>query len=92
MIATVRIAPVERWCAPLKELLRRSLTDDDEPSSGSFLQIDTTSMKEKNSFCGGRMWKVIGSEDHLIAVNVADATDKPDGEHGWACEHMLEMD
>lgn len=82
MIAKVRIAPVERWCAG-------SLRDGEASMAGRIVAIDTNSMQVNTDEDTGekfRSWKLVGKDlkwlKEILGDPVVDAL----------CEHMLEMD
>ena len=90
MIATVRIAPVERWCRRASEELKQY------PGSavvvGRLIEIIPSSMAVDVDVLGDpdepgkKFWLVSESTQSQIISEI--------GEHRgrWVCEHMLEMD
>lgn len=95
MIAKVRIAPVEQWCPELRKVfepLWAEHADEMEPSSGSVIGIETSSMRV-SPMCGGREWHIAVLQDGIIATDPSTGREvDPNKVDGWACEHMLEMD
>ncbi len=86
MLAKVRIAPVERWCAG-------SICDIEEGDLGTRIQnltapIDTLSMSQ-STFCDGRVWRL---NHEWINRTRNEFGLAPTQIPRWACEHMLEMD
>lgn len=87
-IATVRIAPVERWCEQTEYDSRNSLRD---LIVGKEVQIDTASMTvAPGAFhaCSGKNWlltpKCQDEIDEILHSNLRG--------RAWWCEHLLEMD
>lgn len=84
MIAKVRIAPVERWCAGTEPL-----RDDGEV--GCVIEIDTASMRKNNKsggLCGGVSWEMTERSAQMLESITGQSYDRP----LKICEHMLEMD
>lgn len=89
MIATVRIAPVERWCTEVLDQAR-SVGKDGAEIAGRFVKILTQSVRQAQANpCDGREW-LIESEcaDELRSITVGNYPQQLT----WICEHMLEMD
>ena len=88
-VATVRIAPVERWCEPMRgEYQLRPLPQ----LIGMVVAINTISMrtgKQCVNRCETREWKIEPSPALELreSVGIGPAVDSV-----WICEHMLEMD
>jgi hypothetical protein len=86
MIAKVRIAPIERWCA-VKEQFNLASPEEIDRACGNEVEIDTKSMRIGK--CGGREWSLTEASRQKIAdiYNVRATT------LGYqVCEHVLEMD
>jgi hypothetical protein len=94
MIATVRIAPVERWCEEVKRTL--SIFPALANIVGMPVGILTETMSETNCYQGepAREWELAPESNR--ALDEATGTFEDDAEHlqcGFRiCEHMLEMD
>ena len=90
MIATVRIAPVERWCKAVLSDMAKEQNANYHKVAGVFVEIDTASMQASyRKDCDGRMWMLTNRSSRQL-----------DDILGWShipqcsllCEHMLEMD
>jgi len=94
MIAKVKIASIEQWCPPMREVLRAIRTQGKKPTIGLIIEIETTSMRPEPSWrkirCGGREFQIVGP--NAIAPNADDPTEMRNMVGSWICEHMLEMD
>ena len=92
MIATVRIAPVDRWCEPMKQIAA-SLTQP--PAIGATIKIDTESLQKGKPkvFCDGRCWLVVDVPSQYAAIDAE--TGELCASYGlgpnWVCEHVLEL-
>jgi hypothetical protein len=87
LIATVRIAPVERWCEKaFSQCIKYGFT----PTKyvGLEIAIIPSSMLGGAFGCNGKAWMVPAEEANRIRSIEQDGT-KMDR---WVCEHMLEMD
>ena len=96
-IVKVRIAPVEKWCPPMKKLAD-SLPG--KPGIGVQICIDTQSMRMGGEMvlCNGRCWRVVADDlyEKYAAIDI-DSKELCDAhclewEENWVCEHVLEMD
>lgn len=86
MIATVRIAPVERWC-PAKRVgidWDAVRAKQDNP----MVKILTGTMKQCQ-WCDGRAWVHEPNDVNELRASVGR---EPISDERWLCEHMLEMD
>ncbi len=92
MIVKVRLAPMERWCAPMKEAAKR-IPVGLLPPVGYEVEIETSSMRttQKILFCNGREW-FLTSSDPKMTLYDARTGELTMQQGGWICEHMLEMD
>lgn len=89
MIATVRIAPVERWCEPMQKEYQRHKTLE---IVGMAAAINTTSMRTGEQCvnrCRSREWMLMPSPALAIRERFGCM---PDAKNVYICEHMLEMD
>jgi hypothetical protein len=86
MIARVRIAPPKQWCPS------RTRTSKLDKVSGSFVEIDTTSMRPSKAEpkCEGKEWRV--TRDSAVKLGERMELDYRWVDEIWICEHMLEMD
>lgn len=91
MIATVRIAPIERWCpAATEELVRHPLMAE---LVGHVVQIETERVIPSGlEDCGGRMWETTESTRKLFETAVPSFGTGNLEYYPWICEHVLEMD
>lgn len=80
MIATVRIAPVERWC----RFARAHACEAFRNAVGREVKIDTGKMKV-NPDDGSKFWPLVGADREWFK------SIEP-GENTSLCEHVLEMD
>jgi hypothetical protein len=94
VIATVRIAPVERWCEPMKAQMRDFPQYNYSVLVGLPIQIRPASMRIAADYCGGKGWVVewdsVKVMDSLQGYTGRRAPKK--GKEYRACEHFLEMD
>ena len=88
MIAKVRIAPIERWCAKPNYPITNVV--------GAFVEIDTERMTQNISmhddsgkYCSGRQWPVLRESANTLRALFGQP---PHPSEVWLCEHMLEMD
>ena len=86
MIARVRIAPMERWCEPVRNAtLARNGFGYPE---GMTVEIETGSMfMNPYPGCGGKCWMLTARGCEETAECGADSVPG-----AFFCEHMLEMD
>jgi len=91
MIATVQIAPVERWCdtGKTEALLSKRVRNQ----AGHFVEIETESMQQDTTppFCGGRQWVITEKSQRALNEQGVLLT-KPEVSRMVICEHRLEMD
>lgn len=88
MIAKVRIAPIEQWCAAVRETEENPEIYGAPTEVGMFVEILTDTMRVANN-CEGREWALTdASLDALIEKTGAIEPDRP----CYICEHMLELD
>lgn len=89
MIATVRIAPIERWCEEVldgsKHLPQRAQLP------GMEIQIEPSSLYDGSigGTCTGKHWKASRESQDRIDKIIHGHTMRS---ASWWCEHMLEMD
>lgn len=88
-VATVRIAPTERWCKYETEKMAL-FPEVNYPSAAGFpVRIETMSMHMSNQRdCKGRLWKVRPETLQALYEHSGGLCDDPT----FFCEHMLEMD
>jgi hypothetical protein len=93
MITRVRIAPADRWCAPVLEWLTGERLDAGRNVVGTYVLIDTAKMREQYEGLHGavtKFWFVLPeSQQECVDRSGAVAFG---GDGGWICEHMLELD
>lgn len=92
MIATVKIAPMERWCAPNKaEDIQLTCAEKCSLIVGLPINIDTAKMWTDEA-CNGKAWYMTKESAYRIDVlldrHEIDWSNTP----AFICEHMLEMD
>ena len=84
MIAKVKIAPRENWCAHARESGERVAA-----CVGMEAKIITNSMHRDERICDGRRWDLTESSGRLLREMAgAEPSQRPQ----TVCEHMLEMD
>jgi len=86
MIATVRIAPVERWCRQMQ--YEASVVPAASKLPGMAVQIDTSSMCKARCEPNTRMWYLTPESKQKLYETVGVRGNQKSG----ICEHMLEMD
>ena len=99
MLATVRIAPVEQWCAEARESYTRQNLDA-HAIVGKLIKIDTKTMypwnRERESYynpqcCTGRYWTIEEESEREITALIG-AEPLGANQTRVICEHLLEMD
>jgi hypothetical protein len=91
MIATVRIAPVERWCETAKHEVEKC--GYVAKQAGRWIGIELNSMSEDITppHCGGLEWTVTeASQRSLVRSGVLRTL--PEEARMRICEHRLEID
>lgn len=88
MLATVKIAPIERWCGELLGALRLLPYMRNLP--GKNLQIETSHI-EISPYCGGKWW-VVSIDSANRNISQFGVKQWEPGDSPMVCEHMLEMD
>jgi len=88
MIARVRIAPVENWCANTRGEIEERVY-----SPGTVVEIETSSWTPNDSEysrqCGGGTFRLSLASTNMFRVK---AGKEPQNHCGYFCEHMLEID
>jgi len=91
MTATVKIAPLDRWCNATSTFAKHAKWP--ERVVGREIQIVTTSLATRPG-CGGRSWIFAGNgeqEAELFRVGGVDPILLGFGP-AYICEHMIEID
>lgn len=92
MIAKVKIAPLEKWCEPMKQAAAR-MSPTAHLAQGCEVGIETSSMRTAQRIlqCGGREWLLVAIPDSIRVFDASNGSYEMERQ-GWICEHMLEMD
>lgn len=89
-VATVRIAPVERWCEDTRPVQQI----EGHPEVGMSIQIEANSMDPLME-CDGKPakhWKITSESHVALCAKVGRKPQRWENGNVWICEHMLEMD
>jgi len=88
MIARVRIAPVEQWCAWYKKAatVNAHTMKNAQSLVGSTVEIETNSMRNAQCKKDARMWDVMPGSFRKLHANWNRT-----GGRFAICEHMLEL-
>lgn len=89
MIATVRIAPVKKWCEGIKKRILSRGQQKTSYKPGREVSIHPNLMTIGWMYCDGRVWQLEQSSADEMR---ADLGLGPDTSPSHFCEHMLEMD